>query len=288
MDLDFTSAGLLSPASFARKQESIERLPVSLVSYLNTKPLIYGLERDLIKHRFEMRRDVPAVCARRLTDGEVELGIIPSIEFVKGRGNWKIVPDLCIASRSTVTSVNLFFKSGLHKLNTIALDTSSRTSVALLKILLREKYQLSPDFIEMSPDLDLMLEQADAALIIGDKALNYQVNHKNYIDLGEEWHDMTGLPFVYAFWAGHEYSLTPPDVLAILGSYQLGKKHLPEIAREFARNQPHGWELYYNYLDQHICYSFGGNEQNGLLEFYNYAFFHGLIGHIPELSFYEY
>jgi len=288
MDIDFTSAGLFNPASFAHKPEVSDRLQVSLVSYLNTKPLIYGLERGLIKHRFEMQRDVPSVCARRLTEGDVELGIIPSIEFITGRGNWRIVPDLCIASRSSVTSVNLFFKSGLHKLKTIALDTSSRTSVALLKILLRERYQLSPDFIEMSPDLGQMLEKADAALIIGDKALNYQVDHKNYIDLGEEWHDLTGLPFVYAFWAGQEYSLTPPDILAILGSYRLGSDHLQEIAREFALDQPHGWELYFNYLDRHICYSFGPNEQNGLLEFYNYAFFHGLIGHIPELSFYEY
>lgn len=259
---------------------------LSLVSYLNTKPLVYGLEKGLIKHEFTLQKDVPSVCADRLIEGEVELGIIPSIEYARGKGALRIIPELAIASQSKVKSVNLFFNPESKQINTIALDTSSRTSVALLKILLKEKYELDPDFVVMPPDLDSMLKKADAALIIGDKALHFQVEHPHYFDLAEEWNDLTGLPFVFAFWAGHEFALKDKDVEAVQKSYELGKQHINEIAAEYAKTHSQSADYYASYLTDNISFGFGEDEKAGLDEFYRYAFYYGLIEHIPELHFY--
>ncbi|MGD9900744.1 MAG: menaquinone biosynthesis protein, partial [Calditrichaceae bacterium] len=178
--------GLFGPAKQDTNTITTQVRNISLVSYLNSKPLVYGMENNLVEHNFNILKDVPSVCSRRLIEGEVELGIIPSIEYVHGKGSWKIVPDVCISSGIQVKSVMLFFKAELKKIKTIALDTSSRTSVALLKILLNEKYQISPEFIVMQPDLPEMLKRADAALIIGDKALHYQDEYPLFLDLGEE------------------------------------------------------------------------------------------------------
>ncbi len=279
--------------SLFNKNASVTEVPLqtqtrnlSLVSYLNTKPLLYGLEKGLVKHDFTLQKDVPSVCADRLISGEVELGIIPSIEYARGKGALRIIPNLAIASPGKVKSVNLFFNPESKQINTIALDTSSRTSVALLKILLKEKYELDPDFVVMPPDLDSMLQKADAALIIGDKALHFQVDHPQYFDLAEEWQDLTGLPFVFAFWAGHELALKQEDVEAIQKSYELGKQHIDEIADEYAKTHPQTPAFYASYLKDNISFTFGEDEKASLDEFYRYAFYYGLIEHIPELHFY--
>ncbi len=260
---------------------------VSFVSYLNSKPLVYGLEKGLVEHDFNLQKDVPSVCAERLMQGEVELGLVPSIEYARSKGAWQIIPDLCIASRGEVKSVLLFFNRDIRKLNTIALDTSSKTSVTLLKILLREKYEVDPQFISMPPNLDEMLKRADAALIIGDRALQYQTQYKAFLDLVEEWSDLTGLPFVYAFWAGHELTLTSEEVTAMKKSYEIGAQNIEKISKEYAVGKEHPWQFYRDYLTQNIHYKLGDEEKAGLMEFYHYAFYLGLIEHIPELHFYE-
>ncbi len=260
---------------------------VSYVSYLNTKPLVYGLEKGLVKHEFNMQKDVPSVCAERLLQGEVELGLVPSIEYARSKGAWKIVPNLAIASNGPVASVALFFNQDIKRIEKVALDTSSRTSVALLKILLMEKFEIEPEFVVMPPNLEEMLKRADAALVIGDKALQYQTEMPNHLDLGEEWSDMTGLPFVYAFWAGHDLSLTGEEVEILQKSYEIGAQNIEKIAREYAVGKPQDWAFYRDYLTQNIVYKFGEDEKAGLMEFYHYAFYLGLIEHIPELHFYE-
>jgi len=264
----------------------VKEKTLSLVSYLNTKPLVYGLEKSLIKHSFTLQKDVPSICARRLLEDEVAVGIIPSIEYARAKGGLKIIPDLSIASREEVKSVELFFNKDIKNISTIAVDTSSRTSVALLKILLQEKYELAPEYKPMVPDLNTMLQEADAALIIGDKALHYQAEQPNKLDLASEWYDLTGLPFVFAFWAGTESGLSMEDVEAIHESYKLGAKNIDNISREFAKNQPYDWQFYADYLNTNISYQFSDEEKDAVLEFYRYAFYYGLIEFIPELHFY--
>ena len=278
---------LFGSSSSHEGQIYTEQKILSLVSYLNTKPLVYGLEKNLVKHDFQLQKDVPSVCARRLLDGEVQLGIIPSIEYARAKVGLKIVPGLSIASQNFVNSVELFFKRDMKKINTVAVDTSSRTSVALMDIILREKYEITPEMIPMAPDLDTMLAKADAALIIGDRALHYQVNYDNKLDLAAEWFDLTGLPFVFAFWAVTDDGIDGADVQALQDSYKLGAKNIEQICKDFAINQPFEWPFYADYLKNNISYAFGEDEQEGLIEFYRYAFFYSLIDYIPELNFYD-
>ncbi len=278
---------LFNSASSEEELIHTEQKILSLVSYLNTKPLIYGLEKNLVKHDFQLQKDVPSVCARRLLDGDVQLGIVPSIEYARARAGLKIVPGLSIASKNLVNSVELFFKKDLKDLNAVAVDTSSRTSVALLDIILREKYEIEADLIPMAPDLDTMLAKTDAALIIGDRALHYQVDYENKLDLATEWFDLTGLPFVFAFWAANEEGIDGSDVKALQDSYKLGAEHIDEICKDFAINQPNEWSFYSEYLKNNISYTFDEDEQEGLMEFYRYAFYYSLIEYMPELNFYD-
>ena len=140
------------------------------VSYLNTRPLTISLENN---PAFELSYSVPSVCAADLEAGRVDLGLIPSIEYARSREPYYIVPDVAIVSRGEVFTVRLFWRGDLRRVKRIALDTSSRTSAALLHILLREKFHLAPEFAEAGPALGTMLEIADAALLIGDPVFQF-------------------------------------------------------------------------------------------------------------------
>ena len=173
------------------------------VGYLNARPLVWGLERSL---RFLLRFDVPSTCASLLHDGAIDIGLIPSIEYLRG-GPYAIVPDLAIASRGPVASVLLFTSRPIRDVRSIAMDVSSRTSVALVRVLCAQLFKINPKIEPAGPDLPQMLGRCDAALIIGDNALFQPPNVEHtlpveVIDLGKAWTDLTGLPFVYAFWAG--------------------------------------------------------------------------------------
>jgi chorismate dehydratase len=268
-------------------------IKVSAVQYLNAKPIVYGLENNLVSHRFELNYDIPSACSAKLNDQEVDLALIPSIEYsrIRGRRLLSIVPDIAIASRQEVKSVELFFNRNLSTISKIAVDTGSRTSVALLQIVLREKYDIEAEFMPMPPDMDAMLKQADAALIIGDTALEHFDSMDNHLDLGEEWLDLTdGLPFVFAFWAGAPDALTCDDVRALSRSRDAGLENLSEIAKRHADSKngnAQSYEFYVNYLRDNIQFHLGKEELEGLKEYYSYCYYYGLIDEIPELQFFN-
>src|SRR4029450_7515510 len=189
------------PDPQARPERRPGPIRLGAVSYLNTGPLVDGLE--LQPERFEIRFDVPSRCATLLHEHQVDLGLIPSIEYLHG-ADYRIVPGVAIASSGPVASVALYSPLEIADIKTIALDISSRTRVALLKVLCARWFEIHPAFVPMAPDLSEMLKACDAALVIGDNALftEHEALGLNKIDLGEEWAGMTGLPFVYAFWAG--------------------------------------------------------------------------------------
>ena len=144
---------------------------IGAVEYLNARPLVHGLDRD---PRFEVRYHIPALCAELLHRGERDLGIIPSIEYLRGPGgpgNYRIVPEVVISSRGPVASVALFTTRDMRDVRTVALDASSRTSVALTRVMCARVFGIAPEFESQGPDLAAMLSRADAALVIGDKAL---------------------------------------------------------------------------------------------------------------------
>src|SRR4051812_30362136 len=190
------------------------------VGYLNARPLVYGLDRH---PRFDLRYDIPSECARLLHAHAIDVGLIPSIEYLRGPQPYIFVPGPAVTSRGPVASVAIYTRVEPHDIRTIAMDTSSRTSVALATVLLHRIFGITAAAVPMAPDLDTMLARADAALIIGDNALflDPQSAIRNLpsairkLDLGELWTESTGLPFVYAVWAGWPDALSADDVVLL-------------------------------------------------------------------------
>jgi chorismate dehydratase len=251
------------------------------VNYLNARPLVFGLDRF---PRFAVRYDVPAECARLLHDGAIDVGLIPSIEYV--RADYRIVPDLAIASRGPVASVALFTSKPIRDVRSIAMDTSSRTSVALVRVLCARLFGIGPSIEALPPDLDAMLRRADAALVIGDNALLSDPAIEK-IDLGAAWTGLTGLPFVWAFWAGRPGVLQDDDVRALRDARDEGVARPELVARQYFDGAPEHHALGARYLRDNIKYYLGADERAALDMFYHYAAELGLIAEPRRLCFYS-
>jgi chorismate dehydratase len=263
----------------------MNRVRLGAVGYLNARPLVYGLERD---PRFDLRYDIPAECARLLHAGAIDIGLIPSIEYLRGGVPYAVVPGAAVTSRGPVASVAIYTRRDPQDIQTIAMDSSSRTSVALATVMLRRRFGVTADALGMAPDLDSMLASADAALIIGDIALFLEpANGVRKIDLGALWTEMTGLPFVYAFWAGWPDALTPADAEALLEARDGGVAHADDVARSFYADDAAREEVARRYLRDNIRYTFGDEELEGLRTFYGYAAELGLVSFDGALRFYH-
>jgi len=265
--------------------------PVRLgaVEYLNARPLVYGLERN---SRFAIRFDVPSRCAELLHGRAVDVGLIPSIEYLRGGADaYRIVPDLAIVSHGAVASVALYTAKAMSDVRSIALDTSSRTSVALVRVLCDRLFKIRPALEPQGPDLPAMLSRSDAALIIGDIALT--LDHAAVaapskvakIDLGQAWHELTGLPFVYAFWAGWPEALTAADVDALTRARNEGTCQAEAIGRAYFADSALQ-AVAARYLRDNIQYSLGDEERAGLEMFYRCAAEAGAVPGVSPLRFY--
>lgn len=257
------------------------KLRLGVVPYLNVEPIIRGLAGD---ERFEIRREVPSRVAQMLHAGEIDLGMIPSIEYAAG--DYAIVPGIAIGSRGAVRSVVLFHRGPLAAVRRVALDSSSRTSVVLLRIVLRERLGREPEYVAMAPRLPEMLEAADAALVIGDPALCFESPGIARLDLGEAWLGLTGRPFVFAFWAGRPGAVGPADVTRLQAALAAGRSELGSIASSYNGLGAGHAQANETYLRGNIAFDLGEAEQAGLSEFYRRAHAQGLIAQVPELRFY--
>lgn len=249
---------------------------IGAVSYLNTLPLVHGLRRDAA--RFDIRFDVPSRCAALLHEGSVDVGLVPSIEFL--RGDYAVAPGVSIASEGPVASVALFSKVPVEAIRRVALDTSSRTSATLVRILCAERFGLAPAFEARGPDLPAMLTDHDAALVIGDNAL--YADHARLgvlkIDLGEEWRAHTGLPFVWAFWAGRPGALSPAVCDALRASRDRGVEAYDEIAAAYAAGDARRETVARRYFRENMHYGLGEPHLAALERFYRSA---AAVGVVP-------
>lgn len=262
-------------------------LKIGAVPFLNTKPLIYGLEMNQGKDLLELHYAHPALAAHMLEDGSLDLAILPSIEYARMQ-NLFIVPGISIAARGPVASVNLYCRKPLSEVKSIALDKRSRTSVALLKILCAEHYDISPGMKEMEPDIRVMLQDCDAALLIGDDALYQEEEMAEIRDLALDWFGLTSLPFVFAFWAGRQGAVGFEEHLILRSSLQQGLMNVRKIAANYPSPRiANSAELNEKYLTENIRYSFGENELDGLKLFYIKAWENGIIEGVPRFRFYE-
>ncbi len=220
---------------------------------------------------FDLEFRVPAECAREVATGAADIGIIPSVEL--SRHDYGHVRGLGIASRGAVRSILLVSSKPFDEIQTLAADISSRTSVALARIILSRRYRVAPQFVPLAPNLDEMLAAANAALIIGDPALHIDPEALDYhvLDLGAAWTEMTGLPMVFAIWAGRKEAITPQVEAVFRASYEFGRAHLHDIIRVEAVQRAILAELAREYLTRHIVYELGDADYRGLDLFLDYA-----------------
>lgn len=260
---------------------------VSAVEYLNARPLVHGLDKQ--SDLFSMQFDVPAKCAALLHEGKVDLALIPSIEYLQ-RSDYHVVPDIAVASSGPVASVALFSQRPATAIRSIAVDASSRTAVALLRVLCAQWFEIEPTFVKMRPDISPMLKRCDAALLIGDRALftEHETAGLEKIDLGEEWEAMTNSPFVWAFWVGRAGVVGARHLEALRTAREKGVEAVDAIAEQFAPASEDGEsvEIARAYLHENVKYVLDELGRAGLKKFFNAAADIGVVPLARKLQFY--
>ncbi len=279
-------------------------LRISAIRFLNPAPLMWSFEheptRSVLAARYSIQEDTPAECAARLHFGQADIGLIPVAAHTSALA---VIPGCTIASRDYVRSLLLIVRhpDGIQGVRRVALDTASRTTVAYTRILFSRFWRTQPEFFPHSPNLDAMLAQADAALLIGDPALlaleDREARERRtgerllYLDLAHEWHAFTGTVWVSAFWsvrpeaiaaAGH----TPAQVVQdFQRSRDEGLAHIDAIADEWARRIPIPQSTIYTYLSENIWYQLDEACLAGLDLFYRYGVECGALPSAPALRF---
>jgi chorismate dehydratase len=254
---------------------------IGAVPYLNGKPLVGRLDGE---PNVEVVYDVPSNLAAMLESGEIAAGLVSSVACFTNP-SLQIVSGISISCDGPAESVKLFHKGRLRDIRSVALDTSSLTSVLLAKIILRERHELLPDFVPMPPSLPEMLETCEAAVTIGDTTMCAPADRWLSIDLGEEWRALTGLPFVFAVWAVNPELATPElvDILARAKARGLGS--LREISEEEAARLDLPFEVCFHYLSRTMDYDLTERHMEGLRLFREKIARYGLMpsAHEPQL-----
>ena len=229
--------------------------------------MLHGPQRGL----FDLEFRIPAGCADQLASGEADIGIVPSFELT--RLDLEVIAGTGIACRGPVRSILLISSRPAAQIRTLAADSSSRTSVELARVILERKYGVSPAVIRRPPDLETMLQSADAALIIGDPALRIDPARLPYFsyDLGAEWVEMTGLPMVFAVWAGRPGVATAPVVEAFQESCRFGRERIDEIVASEAPRREFAPALVREYLTRNIVHELEPRDYEGMDLFLRYA-----------------
>lgn len=244
---------------------------VCAVSYLNTSPLVWGMLYGPQQGVADVSFAVPSVCAQRVVEGVAEVGLLPVIEIE--RHGFSSVPEAGIACRGPVRSILLVSRTPFDRIRTLATDLGSRTSVQLARIILQRKYGAEPRVFPAEPDLVRMLQYADAALLIGDSALRVDPAQLEWpcLDLGLEWTTLTGLPMVFALWAGRRSAIREELVNLIQGSCHFGLSQLDQIIPLEAERRGFSESLVHEYLTRNIIFQIGPEEQAGLATYLRYA-----------------
>ncbi len=269
------------------------RLRISAISFLNTAPLMWDFEHGDAGRHFDIDYTIPSQCAAALAAGDADIGIIPAVTYAQ-IPELVILPSIAIAARDRVRSILLICRKPLEDVRTVATDTSSRTSVALTQVLFAKFWGGHRKFAPHSPNLPEMLKHHDAALLIGDSALQVSLHDSPFrlYDLGHEWSTHTGKPFVFAFWAVRLDALRrQPKGLDLIATFQQSRDHglqpenVNQIAVEWASklNMTHAEVV--EYLTKNIQYCLDRENHAGLQLFLKYAHEIGVIEAVPELRF---
>jgi len=287
----------------------VTKLRISIVQYLNTAPLVWGFTNGPLRGKYDLSFTVPSQCAEQLRRGSVDVAIIPAIEYQR-IDDLAILPDMAIASKKQVRSLLIIAKKPIEQVKSFALDASSRSTQALTRILCAQKWKIAPQFFEAPPDLNGMLKQADAALLIGDPALRIALRIEKdsrpgaegqticqaatlgitnsellYVyDVVGEWRNLTGLPAVLAIWAARRDIATPELAADFLASRDFGLSRIPEVCFDAARELELPQPALESYLRRNIDFSLDEENRRGLELYFAHAAKLGLIPQAKPLE----
>ncbi|MDQ0192989.1 menaquinone biosynthetic enzyme MqnA/MqnD family protein [Paenibacillus wynnii] len=259
---------------------------IGKISYTNSWPVFYNFHPSSLKYPAEMVSEVPAVLNRGMSQGTIHVGALSSFAYAEASDRLLLLPDLSVSSDGPVKSIMLFSRAPLTEVanGIIAVTNTSATSVNLLKILLEKAFGGKPQYISADPDLEDMMEIADACLLIGDQAIRASWQDQGYIvtDLGELWKEWTGLGMTFAVWAvNREAAEEKQEVIAEIvdafaASKRLGLHDLAPIVQD-ACIAIGGTEAYWYGYFRNLCYDFGERQQKGLNLYFRYAYEMGLL-----------
>ena len=267
-------------------------LRISAISFLNTAPLMWDFEHGDAARDFVIEYTIPSACAAALAANQADIGIIPAVTYAEIPG-LVILPNIAIAAKDFVRSILLVSKKPIEQVETVATDTSSRTSVALLQVLFAKFFGGPRQLTPHAPQLDHMLRSHDAALLIGDAALEISVGKEYFVyDLAHLWHERTGQPFVFAFWAVRLDSLDrAPRDLDLVKVFQRSRDHglepasLRVIAQQWSSKLKLSEADILAYLTENVHYYLDRQNHAGLQLFLRYAQEIELVPAAPDLRF---
>jgi len=247
----------------------MSKIKISAVSYTNTLPFIYGIEKSSIINQIELSKDIPSVCAQKLLNNEVDLGLIPVAVLPKLK-NYEIISDYCIGASSAVRSVILASHCPLEEIRTIYLDYHSRSSVMLSRILAKHFWKINANWVNSTEGFENRIRENEAGVIIGDKALVVENNFPFVYDLADEWIKFTDKPFVFAAWVANK-KLNEQFVEDFNKALKFGSKNIDRVVKDaHDLNIPQGFDLK-KYLIENIDYDFDSDKLEGMKLFLKYA-----------------
>lgn len=262
------------------------RIRLGAVSYLNSKPLIQDLDRLLPQTSVQL--DYPSVLADSLAKADLDVALIPSVEYFRQPG-CRIISNACVAARGEVMSVKLYCRTHPGEVRTLALDEGSRTSAALARVILAERYGVFPDTEPLTMDSSTADTKADAVLMIGDRAMHEpEEEFAASFDLGQTWYDWTGLPFVFAMWVARPDTDTHGIATVLQTARDRGIQEIQQIAKREAADLGLTTQHAEHYLNNNLHYVMTSAERSGLRLFHELASKHNLVQPNANLSYCDY
>jgi chorismate dehydratase len=244
----------------------MDKIKVSIVSYLNAKPFLYGLQHSEIINGIDLQEDIPSVCAQKLLTNQVDLGLVP-VAIIPSLKNYHLVSDFCIGAQGKVASVMLYSQVPLHEIVSVMLDYQSRTSVMLVQVLAKHLWKINPNWLPADSGFEQKITGTTAAVVIGDRTFELNGSYPHSYDLAEEWYKLTNLPFVFACWVSNK-PLPHEFIGEFNAALQFGLDSRGDIVSKMSLKN-YKTDVNY-YLNENIKYNFDAPQREALNLFWSY------------------
>lgn len=240
-------------------------IKISVVSYLNSKPFIYGIQHSGLLKNIDLELDIPSVCAEKLLTGKADIGLVP-VAIIPQNKNFNIISDFCIGTKNEVYSVALFSEVPIDEIENVYLDFHSRTSVMLTRILFKNYWKKSPNFLQADEDFISKISGKNAGVIIGDRTFGLHEKFNFVYDLASNWFDYTGLPFVFACWVSTK-TLDEKFLTFFNEALRFGLDHVEDVIEEYENNSVYNTDVK-KYLTHYLDYNLDAPKKQALQRFW--------------------